>query len=317
LKLLVILQQKYQTMKRHTLTFFALLALTFSATLILPARAAEPVPVVASFSILGDLVQVVGGQRVQVTTLVGPDADAHSFEPKPADARAVLKARLFVINGLNFEPWAEKLAKSAAYQGAMVVASRGVKPLQREEAGHKHGHQDADPHAWQNPNNVVLYVQNIAAGLAKVDPAGASSYQANAARYGALLKGFDAQARAQFAAVPKAKRKVITSHDAFGYFAAHYQMQFLAPEGVYGVATPCAKEVAGLIRQMKREKIKAVFVENMSNPKLIAQLSKDAGATLGGTLYSDALSGPTEPGSTYLKMMQHNVTQLLAGMRLN
>jgi zinc/manganese transport system substrate-binding protein len=160
-------------------------------------------------------------------------------------------------------------------------------------------------------------VQNIAAGLAKVDPAGASSYQANAARYGALLKGFDAQARAQFAAVPKAKRKVITSHDAFGYFAAHYQIQFLAPEGVNADATPSAKHVAGLIRQMKREKIRAVFVENMSNPKLISQLSKDAGATLGGTLYSDALSGPTEPGSTYLKMMQHNVTQLLAGMRLN
>ncbi|MDP3337751.1 MAG: zinc ABC transporter substrate-binding protein, partial [Rhodoferax sp.] len=244
---------------------------------------------------------------------------AHSFEPKPADARAVLKARLFVINGLNFEPWAEKLAKSAAYQGATVVASRGVKPLQREEAGHGHchGHQDADPHAWQNPQNVVLYVQNIAAGLAKLDPAGASSYQTNAARYAALLKDFDAQARAQFAAVPEAKRKVITSHDAFGYFAAHYQIKFLAPEGVNADATPSAKHVAGLIRQIKREKIKAVFVENMSNPKLIAQLSKDADATLGGTLYSDALSGPNEPGSSYLKMMQHNVTQLLAGMRLN
>ncbi|MDO9144331.1 metal ABC transporter substrate-binding protein [Rhodoferax sp.] len=301
------------------LKFLALSTLSLSGLLPLPTVAAEPIPVVASFSILGDLVRVVGGERVQVTTLVGPDADAHSFEPKPADARAVLKARLFVINGLNFEPWAEKLAKSAAYQGATVVASRGVKPLQREEAGHGHGHghQDADPHAWQNPQNVVLYVQNIAAGLAKLDPAGASSYQTNAARYAALLKDFDAQARAQFAAVPEAKRKVITSHDAFGYFAAHYQIKFLAPEGVNADATPSAKHVAGLIRQIKREKIKAVFVENMSNPKLIAQLSKDADATLGGTLYSDALSGPNEPGSSYLKMMQHNVTQLLAGMRLN
>lgn len=304
-------------MKRNMLKFLTLSALTLSGLFHLPAMAAEPIPVVASFSILGDLVQVVGGERVQVTTLVGPDADAHSFEPKPADARAVLKARLFVINGLNFEPWAEKLAKSAAYQGVTVVASRGVKPLQLEAAGHDHGHQNADPHAWQNPDNVVLYVQNIAAGLAKVDPAGASSYQANAARYAALLKDFDAQAKAQFAAVPEAKRKVITSHDAFGYFAAHYQIKFLAPEGVNADATPSAKHVAGLIRQMKREKIRAVFVENMSNPKLIAQLSKDAGATLGGTLYSDALSGPAEPGSTYLKMMQHNVTQLLAGMRLN
>lgn len=304
-------------MKRNTLKILSLSALSLSGLFHLPGMAAEPIPVVASFSILGDLVQVVGGDRVQVTTLVGFDADAHSFEPKPADARAVLKARLFVINGLNFEPWAEKLAKSAAYQGATVVASRGVKPLQLEEAGHNHGHQDADPHAWQNPEHVVRYAQNIAAGLAKVDPAGASSYQANAARYAALLKDFDAQAKAQFAAVPEAKRKVITSHDAFGYFAAHYQIKFLAPEGVNADATPSAKHVAGLIRQMKREKIRAVFVENMSNPKLIAQLSKDAGATLGGTLYSDALSGPAEPGSTYLKMMQHNVTQLLAGMRLN
>ncbi len=304
-------------MKRNTLKLLTLSALTLSGMLPLSGMTAESIPVVASFSILGDLVQVVGGQRVQVTTLVGPDADAHSFEPKPADARAILKARLFVTNGLNFEPWADKLAKSAAYQGAMVVASRGVKPIQIEEAGHGHGHHDADPHAWQNPNNVVLYVQNIAAGLSKVDPAGASSYQANAARYAALLKDFDAQARAQFAAVPEAKRKVITSHDAFGYLAAHYQIKFLAPEGVNADATPSAKHVAGLIRQMKREKIKAVFVENMSNPKLIAQLGKDAGATLGGTLYSDALSGPTEPGSSYLKLMQHNVTQLLAGMRLN
>jgi zinc/manganese transport system substrate-binding protein len=304
-------------MKRNTLKLLTLSALSLSGLLPLPALAAAPIPVVASFSILGDLVQVVGGTRVQVTTLVGPNADAHSFEPRPADARAILKARLFVINGLNFEPWAEKLAKSAAYQGAMVVASRGVKPLQLDDAGDSLGHHHADPHAWQNPDNVVLYVQNIAVGLSRVDPAGADTYQANAARYAALLKDFDAQARAQFAALPASQRKVITSHDAFGYFAAHYQIQFLAPEGVNADTTPSAKHVAELIRQMKREKIKAVFVENMSNPKLIAQISKDADATLGGTLYSDALSGPAEPGSSYLKMMQHNVTQLLAGMRRN
>lgn len=295
----------------------ALAALAFCRLFMSPGHAAEPVPVVASFSILGDLVQVVGGERVQVTTLVGPNADAHGFEPKPADAKAILKARLFVMNGLNFEPWAEKLAKSAAYQGAIVVASHGVKPRQMEEAGDSHGHHEADPHAWQNPNHVVLYVQNIAAGLSKVDPAGAGIYLANAARYAGVLKDFDAQARAQFAAIPAAKRRVITSHDAFGYFAAQYQIKFLAPEGVNADTTPSAKHVAELIRQMKREKIRAVFVENMSNPKLITQLSKDAGATLGGTLYSDALSGPSEPGSSYLKMMQHNVAQLLAGMRLN
>ena len=282
-----------------------------------PGHAAEPVRVVASFSILGDLVQVVGGERVHVITLVGPDADAHGFEPKPADAKAILQARLFVINGLNFEPWADKLAKSAAYRGAVVVAARSVKPRQMAEAGDSHGHHEADPHAWQNPNNVVLYVQNIAAGLSKVDPAGAMTYQANAARYAKALRDFDAQAKAQFAAISASKRRVITSHDAFGYFAAHYQISFLAPEGVNADSEPSARHVAELIRQIKREKIRAVFVENMSNPKLMAQLSKDAGATLGGILYSDALSGPAEPGSSYIKMMQHNVTQLLAGMRLN
>lgn len=297
--------------------FLALAALAVCRLFMAPGHASEPVPVVASFSILGDLVQVVGGERVQVTTLVGPNADAHSFEPKPADAKAILKARLFVINGLNFEPWADKLAKSAAYQGAVVVASRGVKPRQMEEAGDSHGHSEADPHAWQNPSNVVLYVQNIATGLSKADPAGATTYQANAARYARALKDFDAQAKAQFDTLPAAKRRVITSHDAFGYFAAHYQISFLAPEGINADAEPSAKHVAELIRQMKREKIRAVFVENMSNPKLMAQLSKDAGVSVGGTLYSDALSGPAEPGSSYLKMMQHNVTQLLAGMRLN
>ena len=282
-----------------------------------PGQAAEPIPVVASFSILGDLVQVVGGERVHVITLVGPDADAHSFEPNPADAKAILKARLFVINGLNFEPWADKLAKSAAYRGATVVASRGVKPRQMDEAGDSHGHHEADPHAWQNPDNVVLYVHNIAAGLSKADPVGASTYQANAAAYVQALKDFDARAKAQFAVIPEAKRRVITSHDAFGYFAEHYQIKFLAPEGISSDTEPSARHVAELIRQMKREKIRAIFVENMRNPKLMAQLSKDTGATLGGTLYSDALSGPAEPGSSYLKMMRHNVTQLLAGMRLN
>lgn len=304
-------------MKRNTLKLLTLYAITLSGVLPKPATADEPVPVVASFSILGDLVQVVGGARVQVTTLVGPNADTHSFEPKPVDAKTILKARLFVINGLSFEPWAEKLAKSAAYQGVTVVASRGVKPLQMEDSGDNHGHQEIDPHAWQNPENGLLYVQNIVTALSKVDPAGASTYQANAARYAKVLQDFDAQAKAQFAALPSAKRKVITSHDAFGYFAAHYQIKFLAPEGINADTTPSAKHVAELIRQMKREKIRAVFVENMSNPKLIAQIGKDAGVTLGGTLYSDALSGPTEPGSSYLKMMQHNVTQLLAGMRLN
>ena len=287
------------------------------------AAAADKIPVTASFSILGDLVRIVGGERVAVTTLVGPDQDVHTFEAKPTDAKAILTTRLLLTNGLGFEPWANKLARSAGYKGETVEASKGVKARRMAEkkgldghGGHT-GHEDADPHAWQDPNNVVIYVRNIAAGLSRVDPSGASTYQRNADAYVKELQTLDAWAQAQFAAIPAAKRKVITSHDAFGYFAAHYQIKFLAPQGVNTEAEPSAKQVAQLIRQIQREKIRAVFVENMGNPKLIEQLSKDAGATVGPRLYADALSTPDHPGATYLKMMQHNVTQLAAGMRLN
>jgi len=284
------------------------------------SHAADKLPVVASFSILGDLVRVVGGERLSVTTLVGPDEDAHVFEPKPADAKAIVQSRLLVINGLGFEPWAQKLARSAGYQGRTVMASQGVKPrIMAEEKGHGDSHHpdETDPHAWQNPENVVLYVRNIATALSQADPAGAATYQAHAEAYVKELQTLDDWAKAQFAAIAPGKRKIITSHDAFGYFAAHYQIQFMAPQGMSTDAEPSAKAVAQLIRQIQREKIKAVFLENMSNPKLLAQLSKDAGATVGASLYADALSGPGQPGATYLQMMRHNVTQLVAGMKQN
>ena len=303
-------------MKSITLEFFTLSALAASGLFLTQANAAEPLSVVASFSILGDLVQVVGGNRVKVTTLAGPDADAHEFSPSPEHARAVLGAKLFVVNGLSFEPWAQKLAHSAGYKGETVVASKGVKPRQMA-AEAEHNHAETDPHAWQNPLSVVQYVGNIAAGLAKADPSGAAIYQANAQAYAQQLKEFDAQAKAQFDAVAPAKRKVITSHDAFGYLAARYSITMLAPEGVNTDSEPSAKHVAQLIRQIKREKIKAVFVEAMSSPKLIAQLSKDAGVSVGATLYSDALSKASGPAPTYMKMMRHNLTQLVAGMQQN
>jgi zinc/manganese transport system substrate-binding protein len=281
------------------------------------AHAADKVPVTASFSILGDLVRSVGGGRVAVTTLVGPNEDAHVFEPRPKDAKALLNSRLLVTNGLGFEPWADKLARSANYKGEVVVASRDVKTRQVSDAKKHADHGDADPHAWQNPNNVVLYVRHIAVGLAKADPDGAVIYQSNAESYVKELVALDTWAKAQFAAIPLDKRKVITSHDAFGYLAAQYGVQFLAPQGVNTDAEPSAKQVAQLIAQIKREKIRAVFVENMSNPKLLAQLSKDAGATVGTSLYADALSAPEQPGATYLQMMRHNITQLVAGMKQN
>jgi len=293
------------------LTLFAIA--TFSS-------AADKIPVLASFSILGDLVRVVGADRVAVTTLVGPDEDAHVFEPRPGDAKNLLQTRLLVINGLGFEPWAQKLVKSAGYKGQTVVVSQGVKPRKIAAGkGHSHGHDhgDTDPHAWQDPTNVTLYVRNIAAALSKLDPEGKGIYQANSEAYAKELVALDADAKTQIAAIPADKRKVITSHDAFGYLGARYGITFLAPQGASTGSEPSAKEVARLIRQIRKEKIKAVFVENMSNPKLLAQLSKDAGVTVGPALYVDALSKTGGPADSYLKLVRHNVSLLVAGMKQN
>ena len=224
------------------------------------------------------------------------------------------------LSGLGFEPWAQKLAKSAGYKGITVAASQGIKtrqmPAEKGHHDHQH-HDDADPHAWQNPLHVITYVRNISAALSQADPAGTATYQRNTEAYVKELQALDQWTRAQLTPLTQAQRKVITSHDAFGYLAAQYQISFLAPQAVSTDSEPSAKDVASLIRQIKRDKVKAVFVENMSNPKLLAQLAKDAGVTVGATLYVDALSGPTEPGATYLKMMTHNVRQLVNGMRQN
>lgn len=278
------------------------------------ANAADKLPVIASFSILGDLVRVVGGDRVEVSTLVGPDEDAHVFEPKPTHAKAITQARLVVTNGLGFDPWATMLLKSANYKGLGVTAAQGVQP--RSISG-EHGYSGTDPHAWQNPNNVMTYVRNIATGLSKADPAGEAVFHANAQAYVQELHMLDTWAKAQFAAIAPARRKVITSHDAFGYFAAHYGIHFLAPQGISTETEPSARQVAKLIRQIQREKIRAVFVENMGNPKLIAQLGKDTGIQLGKSLYADALSAASGPAATYLQMMRHNITQLAQGMARN
>ncbi|QJC55687.1 Manganese-binding lipoprotein MntA [Polaromonas vacuolata] len=297
------------------------------------SMAQEKLPVVASFSILGDLVRVVGGDRVSVHNLVGPDEDAHVFEPKPSDAKTLLAAKLLVSNGLDFEPWLGKLSVAAGYKGQSVVASQGVKwrsmaaepanvepnHASKEKADHA-GHEDhagKDPHAWQDPQNVILYVNNIAKALAKIDPAGAIVYQKNSAAYVAELQSLDAWGQQQFTAIASDKRKVITSHDAFGYFAAHYKIRFLAPQGMSTGTEPSAKQVAQLIRQIQREKIRAVFLENMSNTKLLTQLSKDAGVKVGPVLYVDALSAPSGPAPDYLRMMRYNITELARGLALN
>ncbi len=280
------------------------------------SSAGDKLPVMASFSILGDLVRVVGGDRVTVSTLVGPDEDAHVFEPKPSDAKNLLQTRLLVVNGLGFEPWAQKLSRAAGYQGQTLVASRGV-AVRATNTSHGADRAQTDPHAWQDPTQVVLYVRNIAAALSQLDPAGATAYQSRSEAYAAELQALDTLAKAQFAPLTASQRQVITSHDAFGHFGARYGIRFLAPQGLSTATEPSAQQVAQLIRQIQREKIRAVFIENMSNPKLLAQLSRDAGTTVGPALYVDALSAPNGPAGSYLQLMRHNITTLARGMAGN
>ncbi|KAF0812375.1 Manganese-binding lipoprotein MntA [Andreprevotia sp. IGB-42] len=277
-------------------------------------------PVVASFSILGDLVAEVGGDKVEVVTLVGPDQDAHVFQPAPRDAQAIIKARVVFLNGLGFEGWMPRLIKAAGFKGMQVVASTGIKPRQMaEEAGdvHEHDHGNIDPHAWQDPVNVQRYVANIAVALAKADPANAAYYQQHAAAYTQQLVALEGWARQQVATIAAGKRKVITSHDAFGYCAARFGITFLAPQGMNTDAEASARDVALLVQQIRREQVKAVFVENITNPKLLQQLAREAKISVGGELYSDALSKAGGPAASYLAMYRYNISTLVAGMKQN
>jgi len=278
-----------------------------------PALAAEKLPVVATFSILGDMVSTIGADRVAVTTLVGPDQDAHVFEPRPSDVKAVAQARLIVANGFGFEGWIARLAKSSSYKGATAVVSQGVK--MRKMIDDDHGKETSDPHAWQDPANAVIYATNIVAALSQADPEGAAEYRQNGERYIASLRELDAWAAARLGEIPLAQRKVITSHDAFGYFGAKYKIAFLAPQGVSTAGEASARDVANLIRQAKREHIKAVFVENMTNPKVLEQLSKEVGIAPSGKLYTDALSAADGAAPTYIRMIRHNVEQIAAALK--
>lgn len=280
------------------------------------ARAAEPVPVTASFSILADLVRQVGGDRVAVTTLVGPDGDAHVYQPTPADAKALSLSKVLVVNGLGFEGWMSRLQKSSGFKGLLVTASAGVKPQQMEDEGHGHAHGKKvnDPHAWQNLANGRLYVANIRDGLVKADPDGKAVYEANAAKLTAAIDALEPDVKASIQKIPAAQRKIITTHDAFGYFGAAYGMEFIAPEGVSTESEASAADVAKIIRQIRAQKVPAVFVENVTDKRLLEQIARESGAKIGGTLYSDALSGPDGPAATYLDMIRHNVRTLSAAL---
>lgn len=359
----------------------ALVALSLAAAPA-TAQADEPIPVVASFSILADMVERIGGEHVDVTMLVGPDGDAHVYQPTPAAARAVSDAEILVVNGLEFEGWMDRLIEASGFDGVEVVATNGIEPIAYEDehddhedhdheghdheghdhakhaeeeehdhnhAGHDHdehaekaehdhdGHDHAkeaehehhdhdehaeagghhqhhhgayDPHAWQSLGNAVIYVDNITAALAKADPENAGTFYENRAAYVAELEALDADIRAIIARLPENRRTVVTSHDAFQYFGRDYGLTFLAPQGLSTESEASAKDVARLIERIRAEGITAVFIENITDPRLLEQIANETGATIGGTLYPGALSGPNGPAPTYLDMMRHNATTL-------
>ncbi len=265
--------------------------------------------VVATFSILGDMVQNVGGEDIALTTLVGPDSDAHVYSPQPRDAMALARADLIFVNGLGFEGWIDRLIASSGTTAPVVVATTGIRA--RGMAG---DHASADPHAWQTLDNAMVYVDNIRHALATADPAQASHYRARAAAYTARLEALETRARQAFDAIPEGRRKVVTSHDAFGYFEGAYGVEFLAPVGISTEGEASAADVARLIRQIRAGGITAIFVENVTDPSLVRQIARETGVTIGGRLYSDALSGPPEPAPTYIDMFTHNLEILTRAM---
>jgi len=306
------------TLKRALLAAAAL-------TLASPAGAAEKLDVVASFSIIADFAQNVGGDRIQLTTLVGPDGDAHVYEPKPADAALMGKADVVLVNGLKFEGFLDRLVKASDTKATVAELTKGVEALHAGEGEHHHEGEDHaaedhdhddkdhhdhgafDPHAFQSAANAVIYVGNIADAFCAADAEGCDIYRANAAAYVETLKALDVEVKAAVARIPADKRVVITSHDAFGYFEHAYGIRFLAPEGVSTESEASAADVAKLIDQVREDKASAVFVENVTNPRLIEQIASETGLKVGGSLYSDALSAADGPASTYVEMMRHNI----------
>jgi len=267
--------------------------------------------VVASFSILGDMVRQIGGTAVSVTALVGPDEDAHIYNPRPKDLRALKAARLLVQNGLGLEGWMVRLTDSAGFTGMTVTATDKVTPRTMSETG---GAVAMDPHAWQDPRNAILSVEAITGGLAAVDTGNAASYRANASRYAARITDMDTWIRATLEPIAPSRRRIITTHDAFGYYGARYGIEFLAAEGISTDSEPSAKAIAALVAQIKREKVHTVFIEAMTSDRMARMLAAETGAILGGTVYSDALSPPDGPAPTYLEMLKHNTSWFAKAM---
>jgi zinc/manganese transport system substrate-binding protein len=263
--------------------------------------------VVATFSILGDFVQNVGGDRVAVTTLVGPNGDVHVYSPLASDARKLSVANVVFINGLGLEGWMTRLVTASGTNAPIIIATKGVTPRDlKDEQGSR---TVPDPHAWQSVANARIYVANIRDVLVKVDPAGAGIYDTNAKAYLAELDALEKDVKAAIAKIPVARRKIITNHKAFGYFGDAYGMEFIAPEGLSTDSEPSARDVAKIITQIRTQKIPAVFLENATDPRLMQRIAEESGAKIGGKLYSDALSEPGGPAGNYIALMRNNVSE--------
>ena len=315
-------------------TLLKFIATVFSLTLVATASGTpdRPIRAVATFSILGDMVSRIGGEHVAVTTLVGPNGDAHVYRPTPAAARAVSEAHILVVNGLDFEGWLDRLMEASDFGGVRVVATAGIEPIAVEDDGDEHGrdgdhkegksaeehgdghdshhHGAFDPHAWQSLRHAVVYVDNITKALAKADLDNASTFYRNRAAYVAEIEALDAEIRGMFAELPPGSRTIVTSHDAFQYFGRDYGLTFIAPQGLSTASEASARDVARLIQFIRDQGIRAVFPENVADPRLLERIADETGAAIGGTLYPGALSGPDGPAPTYIDMMRHNARTL-------
>ena len=293
-----------------------------------PGLAQDKPVAVATFSILADLTQRVAGDHARVLALVGPNGDAHVFEPGPKESAELAEADLLVANGLGFEPWLQRLEDASGFKGKVVLASDGVTPLagegehehegeaheeEHEEEGHHH--EGADPHAFQDLANAQLYVANIAKGLSEVAPTHAADFKANADTLIAEIAALDRQLKADFGAIPQDKRRVLTSHDAFHYFGRAYGIEFVSVQGLSTEAEPTADDLVKVVRQARDGHLSAIFLENMSDPRLAETVAQETGLRIGGELYADALSDPSGPAPDYLSLIRHNARQLLAAMR--
>ena len=301
---------------RNTSRFFSLLQIGLLLA-VAPIASAQTLKVVATFSILGDMTKQVGGERVSVHTLVGPGGDAHVYQPSPSDAKTIAQSKLVIVNGLGFEGWIDRLIKSSGYRGQVLKASTGVKTLSISHDDDKHDHHhdgQTDPHAWQDLTNALRYVDNIAKALSDADPAGKAAYQANASKYKEQLAALDASIRKEISAIPTERRKVVTPHEAFGFFSRAYGIRFIAPVGLNTEAEPSAADIGRIIKQIRSEKIPAVFLESVSDPRLLERIRQESGARIGGTLYSDSLSKADAPAATYLEMMRYNAKTLTTAL---